>query len=207
MPWALFGTGCANASAKTAQAPQPAAGASSASTARPAGAQAAAAPSGEKKSIASLVKSSKKNDGLFTMYQDTTNGSLMMAIPKAKMNTEFIYFTHIVDAPVAAGFFRGAFGTNNSFTVRKHFNRLEFVTVTPIITSRRSRSCPRGVGEHQPCCHRRTGIQAEDSAYYLIKADDMFMTEAFTQIKPAPNPNARPGQQFTLVASARRRLV
>ena len=83
---ALLGTGCAQASAKSSQAPKPAAGSPSASAARPAGTQ-AAAPSGEKKTIASLVKSSKKSDGLFVMYQDTTNGSLMMAIPKNKLNT------------------------------------------------------------------------------------------------------------------------
>ena len=129
---ALLGTGCAQASAKQTQAPAPAASTSAqASGPKPAGAAPAPAPGGEKKSLASVVKPMKKNDGLFAIYQDTTNGSLMMSISKDKIGREFIYFTHVVDAPVAVGAFRGAFGTNNVFTVQKHFNRLEFVTQNP----------------------------------------------------------------------------
>ncbi|MGI9043243.1 MAG: hypothetical protein ACR2GK_03855, partial [Gemmatimonadaceae bacterium] len=82
----LLSTGCAQAAAKSTQAPAPSAG--SATAARPAGAQAAAPAGGEKKSIASLVKPTRKVDGLFTMYQDTTNGSLMMAISKDKLDKE-----------------------------------------------------------------------------------------------------------------------
>jgi hypothetical protein len=197
---ALLGTGCAKAAATTAQAPAPAASPATSGAARPAGTQAAAAPAGgEKKTIASLVKSSKKSDGLFTIYQDTANGALMMAIPKNKLNTEFIYFTHIVDAPVAAGFFRGAFGTNNTFSIRKHFNRLEFVTQNPNHYFEEGHALARAASANiSPAVVAVQEIQAEDSAYYLVKADDLFLTEAFTQVKPTPNPNARPGQFFTL---------
>ncbi len=190
----LLGTGCTKASAKSAQAPTPA------GAARPAGTQTAAAPgAGDKKSIASLVKSSKKVDGLFTVYQDTANGSLMMAVSKDKLGKEFIYFTHIVDAPVAAGFFRGAFGTNNTFSVRRHFNRLEFVTQNANHYFEEGHALARAASANiSTAVVAVQDILAEDSATYLIKADDLFMTEAFTQVKPTPNPNARPGQTFTL---------
>ena len=196
---ALLGTGCAQAAAKSTQAPAPA-GQPSASTARPAGTQTAAAPAGgDKKTIASLVKSSKKVDGLFALYQDTTNGSLMMAVSKDKLGKEFIYFTHIVDAPVAAGFFRGAFGSNNTFTVRKHFNRLEFVTQNANHYFEDGHALSRAASANiSPAVIAVQEIVAEDSTTYLIKADDLFVTEAFTQVKPTPNPNARPGQNFTL---------
>lgn len=193
----LLSTGCAQAAAKSTQAPAPSAG--SATAARPAGAQAAAPAGGEKKSIASLVKPTRKVDGLFTMYQDTTNGSLMMAISKDKLDKEFIYFTHIVDAPVAAGFFRGAFGTNNTFMVRKHFNRIELVTQNPRHFFEEGHALARAASANiSPAVVAVQDILAEDSTTYLIKADDLFMTEAFTQIKPTPNPTARPGQSFTL---------
>src|SRR5512138_2375334 len=104
---ALVGTGCAQAAAKQTQAPQPATSSpAQTSAAKPAGPASAAPSGGEKKSLASTVKAMKKMDGLFTMYQDTTNGSLMMSIPKTKIGQEFIYFTHVVDAPIAAGAFR-----------------------------------------------------------------------------------------------------
>ena len=192
----LVGTGCAQASGKSTQAPQPAA---SAGAAKPAGPGAAAAPAGDKKSIATLVKPTRKIDGLFTVYQDTINGSLMMAVSKDKIGKEFIYFTHIVDAPVAAGFFRGAFGANNVFTVEKRFNRLEFVTQNPNHYFEPTHALARAASANiSPAVVAVQEILAEDSTSYLIKADDLFLTEAFTQIKPSPNPNARPGENFTL---------
>lgn len=180
----LLTNGCAQAAAKQTQAPKPAADA-----AKPA----------EKKSIATLIKPTKKIDGLFTVYQDTANGSVMMLVSKDKIGKEFIYFTHIVDAPVAAGFFRGAFGPNNVFAVRKHFNRLEFVTQNPSHWFEPGHALNRAASANiSPAVVAVQEILAEDSTSYLIKADDLFMTEAFTQIKPTPNPTARPGQNFTL---------
>lgn len=202
---ALFGAGCAPASMKQTQAPAPAGAANTAqagAAAKPAGAPVTGAPAaGEKKPLATVVKPMKKTDGLFTIYQDTANGSLMMQVAKNKIGKEFIYFTHVVDGPVAAGAFRGAFGENNVFTVRRHFNRLEFVTQNPGFWfdsgSALSRAASANISTATVAVQ---DIVAEDSTSYLIKADDLFMTEAFTQVRPTPNPTARPGEQFTLGA-------
>src|SRR5687768_7366859 len=181
----LLTSGCARASAKQTQAPKPAAP--------------PAASAAEKKSIATLTKPTKKVDGLFTVYQDTASGSVMMSVSKDKIGKEFIYFTHIVDAPVAAGFFRGAFGANNVFQIRKHFNRLEFVTQNANHWFEPGHALARAASANiSPAVVAVQEILAEDATTYLIKADDLFLTEAFTQIKPTPNPNARPGQSFTL---------
>lgn len=203
---ALLVTGCAQAAAKQTQAPKPAGAAASAQASagggKSAGSSTAAGSSAtDKKSIATLVKPTKKVDGLFTVYQDTANGSLMMTVSKDKIGKEFIYFTHVVDAPVAAGFFRGAFGDNNVFAIRKHFNRLEFVTQNPNHWFEPGHALNRAASANiSPAVVAVQEILAEDSTTYLIKADDLFMTEAFTQVKPTPNPNARPGQNFTLGA-------
>ncbi|HET7712094.1 MAG TPA: DUF5117 domain-containing protein, partial [Thermoanaerobaculia bacterium] len=200
---ALLGTGCAQAAAKQTQAPKPAGPTASAQTAgakpaSPAGAP-AGAPAAEKKTIASVVKPMKKTDGLFALYQDTTNGALMMTVPKAKLGKEFIYFTHVVEAPVAAGAFRGAYGGSNVFLVRKHFNRLEFVTQNPSFYFDKEHALSRAASANiSPAVVAVQEIVAEDSASYLIKADDLFMTEAFVQVKPTPNPQAPPGSQFNL---------
>ena len=196
---ALLGTGCAQAAAKQTQAPAPAPSAAQSSGAKPAGAVAATPPAPDKKTIAATVKAMKKMEGLFTVYQDTTNGSLMMSVPKSKIGKEFIYFTHVVDAPVAAGAFRGAFGSNNVFQVQKHFNRLEFVTQNPGFWFDSGNALSRAASANiSPAVVAVQEIVAEDSTAYLIKADDLFMTEAFTQIKPTPNPQAPPGSQFNL---------
>jgi PBP1b-binding outer membrane lipoprotein LpoB len=83
---ALIAAGCAQAAAKQTQAPAPAG--TAASAAPPASAsssgpvtQSSTAPA-DRKSLASVVKAMKKNAGLFTIYQDTINGSLMLGVPK-----------------------------------------------------------------------------------------------------------------------------
>src|SRR4029078_6359032 len=177
----------------------PGASAQTSAGAKPAAPGGGAPAGAEKKSLASVVKPMRKTDGLFAIYQDTTNGSLMMSVAKDKIGKEFIYFTHVVDAPVAVGAFRGAFGTNNVFTAQKHFNRLEFVTQNPTFWFDKEHALSRAASANiSPAVVAVQDIVAEDSSSYLIKADDLFMTEAFTQVKPTPNPQAPPGSQFNL---------
>ncbi|MBA3343361.1 MAG: zinc-dependent metalloprotease [Gemmatimonadaceae bacterium] len=204
---AVIAMGCAQASAKQTQAPKPASGQAAsgqaasgqaaASAAKPAGA--AAAGAAEKKTIAATVKNMKKHDGLFTVYQDTANGSVMVSVSKDKIGKEFVYFTHIVDAPVTAGMFRGAFGSNNVFTVRRHFNRLEFVTQNDGFWFDSGNALSRAASANiSPAVFAVQEIAGEDSTTFLIKGDDLFLTEAFAQVKPTANPTARPGENFTL---------
>ena len=42
-------------------------------------------------SINDKIKSSKKIEGLFTIYQDTVTGSMQLYIKKDQLNKEFIY--------------------------------------------------------------------------------------------------------------------
>ncbi|HUF66163.1 MAG TPA: zinc-dependent metalloprotease [Gemmatimonadaceae bacterium] len=166
---------------------------------------AAAAGSGaQRKTIASVTRGHRKIDGLFTVYQDTTSGSLHMLVPKDKVGKEFIYFTHAVDAPVATGRFRGAFGSNNVFTIRRHFNRVEFVTqgtefwfdsASPLARAANANISPATVVVQE--------IVAEDNESYLIKADDIFVTEALTQIKPSPPATPGGPPRFTLGSLSR----
>jgi hypothetical protein len=159
----------------------------------------AGGPAVQKKSIASVTRGLQKLDGLFTVYQDTTNGALHMLVPRDKIGKEFIYFTHAVDAPVTAGRFRGAFGSNNVFTIRRHFNRLEFVTqntefwfdpASPLARASNANISPAMVVVQE--------IVAQDNTSYLIKADEVFVTEALTQIKPSPPATPGGPPRFTL---------
>lgn len=80
------------------------------------------------KTIAEVVGSNKKFEGLFTLYQDKTNGGMHLLVKQAQLGNEFIYFTQTRDGVLAAGHFRGAFQDNRIFSLRKHFNRIEFVS-------------------------------------------------------------------------------
>ena len=71
--------------------------------------------------IAEKVKASVEIPGLFTVYQDTTNGSTKMLITTDQIGQEFIYWGHSVDGPVAAGHNRGSFRDNKVFSISATF--------------------------------------------------------------------------------------
>ncbi|MGI9141307.1 MAG: zinc-dependent metalloprotease [Gemmatimonadaceae bacterium] len=190
--------GCATT--KTAKpAPGGAVPAGSAQTGSGASSAGGAAAAPAKKTIASATKTSRKVDGLFSLYQDTANGSLHMVVKKDQLGKEFIYFMHVVDGVTSAGYFRGAFANNDVFSIRKNYNKIEFVTqntafyfdpASPLARAASANISPSVVSVQE--------IVAEDADSYLVKVDDIFLTEALAQVKPSPNPNARPGQDFNL---------
>ena len=55
-------------------------------------------------------------------------GALQMVVRKDQIGKEYIYFSVTDEGVLPAGSFRGAFGPNNVFAVRKNFNKIEFVT-------------------------------------------------------------------------------
>lgn len=193
--------GCATARTTTKPAAPGTAPAASAQpgSAGAAGASTAAAPAPARKTITAATRTSRKVDGLFSLYQDTANGSLHMLVRKDQLGKEFIYFMHVVDGVTSAGYFRGAFANNDVFSIRKNYNKLEFVTqntqfyfdpANPLARAASANISPSVVSVQE--------IVAEDSNSYLVKVDDIFLTEALAQVKPSPNPNARPGQDFNL---------
>ena len=190
---------CANAT-HAGHAPAPlGAAAPAASASKPTSPADSADSTSKRKSLAATIAASTKLPGLFTLYRDTTTGALMMQVAKTQVGGEFIYFTHIVDAPLSAGYFRGAFGDNNIFTIRRTYNRLEFITENGGYWFDPQSPLSRSAGANvTPAVVAVQEIIAEDSASYLIKADDIFLTEAFTQIKPSPDPKEKPGENFAL---------
>ena len=82
----------------------------------------------ETKTIAQLTESSRRIDGLFTLFQDTVTGKTHMLVRPEQVGREFVYFAHTVDGVVDAGHFRGNFRSNRVVSVQKHFDRILFVT-------------------------------------------------------------------------------
>lgn len=180
-----------------------ASGQPAATTPSPSGA--GAKPAGDKaapaKSMAELTKSSTRIPGLFTIYQDTATGALQMLIRKDQVGKEFIYFSVTDEGALPAGTFRGAFGPNNIFAVRKNFNKIEFVTQNTSFYFNPASPLSRATDANiSPALLASIEIAATDTATgdYLIKADDLFLTEALRQVKPTPRPGAPPATTFQL---------
>ena len=153
-------------------------------------------PPKKDKTITELVKSSKKIEGLFPVYQDTITGSLQMLISKNQINKEFIYFSQMADGILDAGRFnRGSYLGSKVFKIEKYFDKIEFVTQNTSFyfdpESPLSKSKDANISNGNMASIK---IEASDNkdGLYLIKADDLFLSETFAQIKRASSPGESP---------------
>ena len=151
--------------------------------------------------LESLTKSSKIFKGMFEFYQDTLNGSLQMLIKKDQLNKEFIHFVHTLDGVVDVGHFRGAYKSSKIFEIRKYFNRVEFIAINTSYyfdtNNPLSKASKANINE-SVLATVEILHKDEKTESILIKADDIFLSESLYQIKPAPNPNIKPGMRFSL---------
>ncbi|WP_179348989.1 zinc-dependent metalloprotease [Winogradskyella pacifica] len=149
----------------------------------------------KKKSIKDLTKSSKKIEGLFTMYRDTITGSLQMVVSEAHLDKDYIHFNQVSNGVTDAGRFRGAYGGSKVFKVKKYYDKIEFVSQNTSFyfdpESAISKSKDANTSEGIMATVK---IEAHDKeeGLYLIKADDLFLKETFTQVKPPRFPGSSP---------------
>ncbi|CAH8286210.1 uncharacterized protein DUF5117 [Mariniflexile fucanivorans] len=157
----------------------------------------APAPTAKKeKSIAELVKSSKKIEGLFPIYQDTITGSLQMIISKNQIDKEFIYFSQIANGVLDAGrVIRGSYMGSEVFKIEKYFDKIEFIIQNtsfyfdpenPLSKSKDANISNGNIASITISAHDK------DKGLYLIKADDLFLSEILAQIKRPSSPGESP---------------
>ncbi|WP_299554366.1 zinc-dependent metalloprotease [Seonamhaeicola sp.] len=150
----------------------------------------------KEKTIADLVKTSKKLEGLFTIYQDTVNGSLQMLISEDQIGKEYIHFSQIADGVMDAGRTnRGSYRGSKIFKIERYFDKIEFVTQNtsfyydpdnPISKSENANISQGNMASIK--------VEAHDAkkGLYLIKANDLFLKETFSRIKPPSRPGSSP---------------
>jgi len=153
------------------------------------------------KTIAELTEGAERLDGLFTLFRDPKTGETSMLVRKDQLDKEFIYFIHIANGVVDAGFFKGAYGPSFIFTFERRFDKLEVIRQNTSFyfdpDNAVSRAADANISRAILAVEK---IAAEDEASgdILIKADKLFMSEAFVQISPTPNPDADPKTDFKL---------
>jgi hypothetical protein len=118
-----------------------------------------------------------------------------MVISEDQLGKEYIYFTQVADGVLDAGMFRGAYGDSKVFKVNKYFNKIEFVTQNTSFyydpESPLSKSKSANVSEGNMASLK---VEAYDKkeGLYLIKGDDLFLKETFSQIKNPSAPGGSP---------------
>jgi hypothetical protein len=155
----------------------------------------------ELKSIAEVTKKCKSYPGLFTMYQDTTNGTTYLLVHNHQINKEYIYFSQVTDGVLDAGFFRGAYRNDGIFSIRRYFDRIELVgeNTSFYFDGNNALKKAEAANINRPVlASQKIEAANPERTAWLIKADDIFLTEALGQVKPSANPMARPGQMFDL---------
>lgn len=152
------------------------------------------------KKISEVTKKSKKIEGLFDLYQDTVNGSIKMVIKEDQIGKEYIYFSQIADGVLDAGSYRGSYRGSKVFKIEKYFNKIEFIVQNTSSyfdpQSALSKSSSANMSEGVLASLKIEGINKKDGLF-LINADQLFLKEIFSQIKPPRYPKQSP-TAFTL---------
>lgn len=136
--------------------------------------------------IADKVKKSKKIDGLFTLYRDTTNGSLLMLVKKSQLEKEYIYFSYIENGNTTTGHNKGTFRDNKVFKIKKYYNQIEFINQNNNFYFNPSNPISKAANSNisNAIMSSEKIVAADESkGEYLIEADNIFLTENLYQIK------------------------
>ena len=150
---------------------------------------------GDKKSIIDIAKKSIPYEGLFTIYQDSVTGDIKMVIKEDQIGKEYIYFSQISDGVVEVGAFRGSYRDAKVFKIAKYFNKIEF-----IFQNTSSYFDPENAVSKSAEANMSNGVLASlkiensdsDKGLYLVDANKLFLSETFSQIKPAKRPKQSP---------------
>lgn len=147
------------------------------------------------KKISELTKKSIKQEGLFTIYQDSTNGSIKMELSENHLGKEYIYFNQIADGLLEAGAFRGSYKGSKVIKIKKFFDRIEFIEQNTSYyfdpESPLAKAANANINESVLASLKIEGIDTTNGLY-LVDADELFLKETFTTIKPAKHPKASP---------------
>ena len=152
-----------------------------------------APPPPAKPTVAEKVKSSKKTDGLFTLYQDTATGSVQMYVKKNQLGKEYIYQSFSMGGPTSLFLNQNMIRTTWVIRIKKNFDKLEFSQVNTNFwydpENAVSRSANVDVTE---AVFYSAKIDGEDSTGFIVAGDGLFLSEKLDPVKPlvAPGPAA-----------------
>jgi hypothetical protein len=153
----------------------------------------------KKAGITDKVKSSKKHDGLLTVYQDTANGSMMLYVKKSQLGKEYIYQSFSLNGPTSLFLHRGMIRTNLAFKMQKTFDKLEFSRINTNFYYDKQNAISKTDGADVPeAVFLAERITGEDENGYLINADGLFLSEKLDPVKPMMSPGVPPGMFFNL---------
>jgi hypothetical protein len=149
--------------------------------------------------IADKIKTSKKIDGLFTLYQDTATGSIQLFVKKSQLAKEFIYQSFSISGPTSLFLNQSMHRSTLIFSIKKTFDKLEFAIANTGFYYDKNNPVSKTAGVDIPeSVFLMEKVAAEDENGYLIPADGLFISEKLDPVKPIFPPGIPPGAIFNL---------
>jgi len=153
----------------------------------------------EKPSIDDKVKSSKKVDGLFTLYRDTATASLQLYLEKEQLGKDFIYQSFSMGGPTSLFLNENMIRDTWLFRIRKNHDRIEFLRQNTSFYYNPDNPVSKAANaDVADAIFYSEKIAASDSAGYLIPIDGLFISDKLDQVKPTMSPGTPLGAAFNL---------
>jgi hypothetical protein len=149
--------------------------------------------------ITDKVKSSRKFDGLFTLYQDTATGTVQLYVKKNQLGKEYIYQSFSINGPNQLYLNQSMHRATLVFKVQKAFDKLEFARVNTRFWYDHNNPVSKTAEVDKPeAVFLVEKTVAEDADGYLISADGLFISEKLDPVKPLFPPGIPPTAIFNL---------
>lgn len=149
--------------------------------------------------ITDKVKSCRKVEGLFTLYQDTANGSVQLYVKKNQLGKEYIYQSFSISGPNQLYLNQSMHRATLVFKIEKAFDKLEFSRVNTRFWYDKNNPVSKTASVDKPeAVFLVEKTVSEDADGYLISADGLFISEKLDPVKPLFPPGIPPTAIFNL---------
>lgn len=153
----------------------------------------------KKVSLADKVKTCKKTEGLFTLYQDTVNGSIKIYIGKNQLDKEYLYQSFSMGGPAELFLNQNMIRETWLFKIRKNFDRINWYRSNTSYYFDKSNAVSKAANvDVAETNFYSEKLIAEDSLGYLIEGDNLFISEKLDPVKPFLPPGLPPGAVLNL---------
>ncbi|SFD15217.1 hypothetical protein SAMN02745724_03684 [Pseudoalteromonas denitrificans DSM 6059] len=137
------------------------------------------------KTLTELLANKIETKGLLNFYQDKKTGKTLMLLNESQLNSPILYFAHTVNGITDAGHFKGAYRETKIIEFRRHFDRIDIISKTPIHkfdqNSPISKAQDANISEAVLASIK---IEKEEKGQFALKIDKLFLSEALHKVSP-----------------------
>ncbi|MDQ8187412.1 hypothetical protein [Pelagicoccus sp. SDUM812002] len=158
----------------------------------------------KEKTIAELTEESDLSEGLFDFYRDRKTGKVRLLLTEDDLDKEYLYFSYVENGVAEADWaIRGAYKiqTAKVFEIRRFFDQIEFVEKNTSYYFDSEKAISRASNANvSDSVFYQAKIEQEDeeTKELLLDVDGLFLGESFYQFSPAPDPDKKPHEVFSM---------